>query len=268
MFGKLLKYEFKSVGTWYLALYGIVAAASVVLGLWIQTIIRRSEHQVDTFADNAPWNLEGALFVFVCIAFGILISALLISTFFLVVTRFQKSVYGRQGYLTMTLPITSHQLILSKLLTSIIWYLLAGLMVVISLIIIWVIAFIPVYHKIDILNMLHELSNIANWPVIYFVISYFTEMVMGILLAYFAISLGQLFRDHRTLLAIVFYFAIQFVLGIISFIYTFSLITAGYSELSIFPFYPSTIGIIFNILLAVAFYFGTHFIMTKKLNLQ
>lgn len=59
--------------------------------------------------------------------FGILIAALFLSTFVLVINRFRSNIYGRQGYLTMTLPVNSHQLILSKLVASLVWYFLAGI---------------------------------------------------------------------------------------------------------------------------------------------
>ena len=38
MFGKLLKYEFKSLGKWYLSLYAITGLLSLVIGFWVQTI--------------------------------------------------------------------------------------------------------------------------------------------------------------------------------------------------------------------------------------
>ncbi|MBY5034986.1 hypothetical protein K6V78_07965 [Streptococcus gallolyticus] len=271
MFGKLVKYEFKSLGKWYLALYGILTILSVVLGSWIQTIIRRSENHITTFNDN-NWNMEGTMFVLAWVAFGLLVGGLLISTFFLVVARFQKSVYGRQGYLTMTLPVTGHQIILSKLLASIIWYILAGLMLVISGFIITSIALVPIFHEIEWHIAFSELTNITYWPTIFQILFYyFTEMILGILLAYFAISLGQLFKDHRTLLAIGFYLGIQFVIGtgeMIYFVTSTAMATTQNSETFLNPFLPTPLFIIFNIILAIGFYFGTHYIMTKRLNIQ
>lgn len=270
MFEKLLKYEFKSLGKWYLGLYGIISLLSVILGVWIQTIIRRSENHIATFNDN-NWNVEGILFVLACVAFGLLIGGLFISTFFLIVTRFQKSVYGRQGYLTMTLPVTGHQIILSKLLASIIWYILAVLMLLVSGLLITSIALMPVYDELDFAHMFSELSKITSWGLLFQIaIQYFTEMIMGILLAYFAISLGQLFKDHRIVLAIVFYIGIYFVIGTVQTIhFATSAYVASMSNMeSFYPFQPDWFTFVFNILLAIGFYFGTHYIMTKRLNIQ
>lgn len=61
--------------------------------------------------------------------FQIVLQVLFLSTFVLVINRFRSNIYGRQGYLTMTLPVNSHQLILSKLVASLVWYFLAGIIV-------------------------------------------------------------------------------------------------------------------------------------------
>ena len=42
MFGKLLKYEFKSLGKWYLSLYAITGLLSLVIGFWVRTKIGRA----------------------------------------------------------------------------------------------------------------------------------------------------------------------------------------------------------------------------------
>ena len=44
-----------------------------------------------------------------------------IATIVLIVRRFAKTVFGREGYLTNTLPVSAHQLILSKLLVAFIF---------------------------------------------------------------------------------------------------------------------------------------------------
>ncbi len=52
------------------------------------------------------------------LTFGSLIAGSLLSTLLIIIKRFSKSVFGREGYLTLTLPVNSHQIILSKLLAS------------------------------------------------------------------------------------------------------------------------------------------------------
>ena len=52
-------------------------------------------------------------------------------------------------------------------------------------------------------------------------ISILIDTVMGIPLGYFAISLGQLFKDHRILLAAAFYVGLYFAVSVFQFFTSF-----------------------------------------------
>ena len=43
MFKKLLKYEFQSVGKWYLGIYIAAVVLSAVLGFWLQALALRTQ---------------------------------------------------------------------------------------------------------------------------------------------------------------------------------------------------------------------------------
>ena len=60
MFGKLLKYEFKSLGKWYLSLYAIIGLLSLVIGFWVRTITYRAEHN-SRFVEHGPATAEAWL---------------------------------------------------------------------------------------------------------------------------------------------------------------------------------------------------------------
>lgn len=260
MFGKLLKYEFKSLGKWYLSLYAIVAVLSVVIGFWVRSLVARQEQSA-----VLP-EAEGWLFGIMMFAFAMLIAGLMISTFLLVVRRFYTNVYDRQGYLTMTLPVTSHQIILSKFVAALIWYTLAGLMVFIAIFIIGSLA-IPSYVLPDLMKELQSALATSDFTILLQIFfSGLISSISGILLTYLAISLGQLFKDHRVLMAVIFYFGINFAIGVFEMIFqisTASMVVANYDSYNPLPF---TMGL--HLILIPIFYFGTHYIMTKKLNLQ
>ena len=270
MFAKLLKYEIKSIGRWYLALYAGIAVLSLVVGFWLSSIINRAQYDYYSSTDS-----EVILFGGLLVSFGVLVAALLIATFLMVANRFRTSIYGRQGYLTMTLPVDSHSLILSKLLIGTIWYLLSYIMVGISLLIIVSVVLPSTGNNWnELTDGVIQITTDMGYSAPQLILSYFVGTAYSILLVYFAISLGQLFKNARLLLAVVFYFAINFVVGIIqSFLMFFAVQSNGgmYSFLYSNTFamnsytYPA---IFFKLVLAVAFYFGTHYIMTKKINLQ
>lgn len=247
---------------------------SVIIGLWHQNLIQRTEttlsdydrgYQVGTTLANT---IEGVVLTAIIIGFAIVIAGLFLSTLFLIINRFRKNVYGRQGYLTMTLPVNSHQIILSKLTAGFVWSLLSGITTILCLLILFFIAFAPTLNEnlgeaIRALNEAYQ-EVIGMNIGLYYIIALIVGTVNSVLLIYFAISLGQLFKDHRTLLAVVFYFAINFAESILSFVLLVSM--GGYVGAPMAAY--NILTIILSILLSVGYYFGTYYIMTNKLNLQ
>ncbi|MBF0776790.1 hypothetical protein BVE84_04685 [Streptococcus azizii] len=266
MFGKLLKYEFKAVGKWYLGLYAAAISLSVIIGFWLQDFTTRPASSLTGVTSAST--VEGVLLIAILSSFAIILVGLLLSTLFLIVNRFRKNVYGRQGYLTMTLPVTNHQIILSKLTAGFIWSLLSSIATIICLLIIFSITIAPVMNEVT-GEMLQEMSKafqqLAETNLIfYYAVGLIADTVNSILLIYFAISLGQLFKDHRTLLAIVFYFAINFAQGIFSFIILLSMGGDAYTPLNTYSLFTISL----SILLSIGYYFGTYYIMSNRLNLQ
>ena len=116
MLKQLLKYEFKATKRLYFGLYLALALLSVVLGVTF-----RQEHAL---AHSTSFqNLE----VILMIVYVSVILAIAVLCFVNTIRRFYQNLLGREGYLMHTLPVTETQLILSKLLTSMVWVLCSGL---------------------------------------------------------------------------------------------------------------------------------------------
>ena len=116
MLKQLLKYEFKATKSLYFGLYLALALLSVVLGV--------SFRQENAWADNTNF---GRLEVILMVLYLSVIFAIAVLCFVSTVQRFYKNLLGREGYLMHTLPVNENQLILSKLLTSMVWVLCSGL---------------------------------------------------------------------------------------------------------------------------------------------
>ena len=243
MFWNLVRYEFKNVNKWYLALYGAVLALSVLIGAQASSL-----KSIDT-----P-NQQMIMLVFLGLVFGGLLITLSISTLILIIRRFKGSVYDRQGYLTLTLPVSEHQIILAKLLGAFIWSLASSLVFILSIYIILVLTganFLDIFS----LEYLFKFYMDSFWLS---VISFILSTVAGILCIYLAISIGQLFNEYRTALAVVAYIAIQVVLGFI----TLNLrIDFDYNWVLSFEIFK-------DLILSVGFYLGTYYILKNKVNLQ
>ena len=243
MFWNLVRYEFKNVNKWYLALYGAVLALSVLIGAQASSL-----KSIDT-----P-DQQMIMLVFLALVFGGLIITLSISTLILIIRRFKGSVYDRQGYLTLTLPVSEHQIILSKLLGAFIWSLASSLVFILSIYIILVLTganFLDIFS----LEYLFKFYMDSFWLS---VISFILSTVAGILCIYLAISIGQLFNEYRTALAVLAYIVIQTILGFVGLNLR---IDIDYNWMISFE-------IVKDLILSVAFYLGTYYILKNKVNLQ
>lgn len=112
----MLKYEFKATKRLYFGLYLALALLSVVLG-----VTSRQKHAL---AHSTSFqNLE----VILMIVYVSVILAIAVLCFVNTIQRFYQNLLGQEGYLMHTLPVNENQLILSKLLTSMVWVLCSGL---------------------------------------------------------------------------------------------------------------------------------------------
>ena len=243
MFWNLVRYEFKNVNKWYLALYGAVLALSALIGVQASSL-----KSIDT-----P-DQQMIMLVFLALVFGGLIITLSISTLILIIRRFKGSVYDRQGYLTLTLPVSEHQIILSKLLGAFIWSLASSLVFILSIYIILVLTganFLDIFS----LEYLFKFYMDSFWLS---VISFILSTVASILCIYLAISIGQLFNEYRTALAVLAYIVIQTILGFVGLNLR---IDIDYNWMISFE-------IVKDLILSVTFYLGTYYILKNKVNLQ
>ena len=243
MFWNLVRYEFKNVNKWFLALYAAVLSLSVIIGI-----------QGSTLSNTYYQDKSVVMLVFLSLVFGGLIITLSISTLILIIQRFKGSVYDRRGYLTLTLPVSEHQILSAKLLGAFVWSLTSTLVFLFSL-----------YIIIVMLNQDTYLFELAEYLLKYYqdnfwlaLISYIFNTLAGILCIYLSISIGQLFNEDRTALAVVAYIAIQIVLGFV----TLNLrIDLDYN-------WALSFGIFKDLILSVGFYLGTYYILKNKVNLQ
>ena len=125
MFWNLVRYEFKNVNKWFLALYAAVLSLSVIIGI-----------QGSTLTSTYYQDKGVVMLVFLSLVFGGLVITLSISTLILIIQRFKGSVYDRRGYLTLTLPVSEHQILSSKLLGAFVWSLASTVVFLFSLYII------------------------------------------------------------------------------------------------------------------------------------
>mgnify|MGYP000845767804 FL=1 len=261
MFWKLVKYELQSVRKWYLGIYGIAILLSIPLGLMLQKFIFVTEQ-----SHQEPSLLFFAFFTLMVFATIIVWGAIYIATIVLIVRRFAKTVFGREGYLTNTLPVSAHQLILSKLLVAFILDIISSLVILLS---IGIIAAFCLDMK-DILLATSYFGQILKeiGAFYLFIPSTILSMIAGILFYYLCISIGNLFNTNKVLMGFVAFFAIQAILFFIGFFFGLGAALTGDATYTASNNSSYIISLVQSIILIAASYFGTYYIMTKRLNLD
>ena len=61
--------------------------------------------------------------------YAIAIIGIILMTYYAVIIRYYRSIYGNEGYLTNTLPIETYEIILAKLLTFLSWFVVNGIII-------------------------------------------------------------------------------------------------------------------------------------------
>lgn len=291
MLGKLIKHEWKSTYKICGALLLFMVATTVLAGLSFHTPMWRVifEEKYQTGFVPTPLDFAGlmSLMFYILSMVGVVWGIIIYLG-----VHFYKSMYSEEGYLTHTLPVTSHQLLAGKLLIAGIWYLLVLLVMILSILSL-VFALFGVAFNAQTQGMslwrflsenmgqiMSELHRIFDFNVTGQIIMYIAMLVFGsftsIMSLYGAVTLGQLFAKHRVMMSIVSYFAISMVTQIVTSIVTMPVTIASTRRMiehpgtvTTMPTVPtSLISLAVSIGLAVVLYFVSNYIITRKLNLE
>lgn len=289
MLGKLLKHEWKC--TWKVGCMMLLGLVLVSFFGWFsfQAPMWKSMAN-DTYYDGiSMWDLFsiGTLFMYIIMLIGLNYGIIIYMG-----VRFYKTMYTDEGYLTHTLPVSKHQILVSKILNSGLWYVLMELGVILSVFVLvfsMIGAFIPdgyswadlwreIEPEMDYVNeMFREVfgMSVNGYFGMTLVVSLITPFCTIIVL-FGAISMGQLFTKHRVLMAILSYVGIMIVASIIS-----SMVQSAFSASQMMMNYATGnalaggymnmtmwVSTIFSVVEAVILYFVSYYVTSKKLNME
>ena len=265
MLGKLIKYDLKNAARIFLLVHGIYLFICIILRLLVMNPLDFS----------APSRLLITPLTLIVVLFIFLLTAMTLTTSLLIALRFYRNLFSKEGYLSWTLPAAPSTHLLAKFLSG---YLIAAADIIIIaagiLVLVTGSNVADAYRQIapDMEKVLGiTLGSYALKLFLFTVIFTFTSIVQ----IYFCIALGQLFQEHRVLLAIAFYFLAGFGVQILT---TSLLLITGLIRPQMFAdSYSFNIGRytdilylitgILSIILAVIEYMVTNYIMKRKINL-
>ncbi|MCL2587974.1 MAG: hypothetical protein FWD84_01050 [Oscillospiraceae bacterium] len=244
MLAKLVKYEFLATSRLIFPAY----IGALLFGLILRPAT--SNAAFDGFFLNA------STFFFVVSIF-----AVVILTFVIIVRRFSSSMFKDEGYLTHTLPVSVDALIWAKLIAAIGWTLLGIVIISFSTWFVtsglwWNTLSLPhyVWQEIE-----HGLPYGLAGLLMFF--SGLLFLPVGILSLYCALSIGQMVKRFKVLLAIVVFFSASFVLSFVTEELNFAI--RHQSDLLI-----AGVVFLYYLLQGTLFYFATRWVLRRRLNLE
>ena len=268
MLGKLMKHELRATSRTMLPLLLLTLLLSVFLRIAMAVMPRT----------DAP--IVGVLYGLLITAFVLAIIGTAVFSVVLMVVRFHKNLMTDEGYLMFTLPVSVHQLLWSKLLVSLLWFIAVFFVDALAIL-------LTVYENGMFAGLPEFLRNVFETMNRYYAFNgllyslellgvLLVSMVTACLMFYAPIAIGNSFAAHKTLLSVVFYFVIQTVLQIVSLFGIAGAVNAVTPLLS-----PAildnaakmahlvfTSALAYSLVVGAALYVLTWFMLRRRLNLQ
>ncbi len=262
MLGKLLKHEFKATARFFLPLF---IAALIMTPV---TRLITSIHIFDGYLAIIPGLFTG-IYILILLAIAVV-------SYVIIIIRFYRNMVTDEGYLMHTLPVKASQHIWSKTLIACFWTIVSFAVIFLSLF-----AFFATPDRISTLStefskfitmVQNELgAGVYTTFVIEIIILTIVGLFSNAFYVYASIAIGQVISRHRIIGA----FAAAIVLNIINQILSTVLlvpimlttgINAASPKIMANAYIPASI--VFTIIITIAYYCITNYVMTKKLNLE
>jgi hypothetical protein len=279
MFGKLVKHEFR-------------ATRRIVPFVWLGTIVMAVLNLI-TGRIGIDWLFATSLIFLVILAV-----AQVILTYAVIITRYYRSLYSDEGYLTHTLPVRPSRVLASKTLVSFAWMISS---VVMALVVVVVIATtIGSKNGYTLSQMYQEFRAAFTFTdgqialgIGLFVIYAIYALLLQLAQIFFAISFGSQAVFHKLSIAapIIFYLVFNFALEMIMLVATiflpigvemqldangmpdsFSLVARGMFDLIRNPEQPQVVfglgGIILSVFAMAGLFYGSYLLIKKHTSLR
>jgi len=277
MLGKLMKHEFRATARIMLPVMGAMVALALLANLSIRGLAGK--------LSDVP--MLRILFVLIIIFFGVAVVATAVMSLVIMVSRFYRNLLKDEGYLMFTLPVSVHELIWSKLIVSLVWFLGTGLLI---FLVMTLMALNLSHTNLQmILEQFPSWSEISRWldetGIRGRLVTLLVQGVLGTLIGIFAVclhfyasmALGHMFSKDKVLLSIVFFVGISFAFNLMEMGY--GIVGFGFSDLENIDMenardglaFVSTViwhGIALSAVQAAVMYLATFLGLKKGLNLE
>ena len=289
MLKKLMKHDFRALSRTLFPLQIGVLGGGLLATLLTALTIRLGENSSSVGSSALLRQIVMGISAMASVLIGVAVMASALVTLLLICNHFYRSFLGDEGYLTFTLPVPTSKLIWSKLLTGMLWTLINGVVIMVTLLIFSVFGTtsnsiangeVLQAFRMFFTDILPQASQYVNVPIaaIETIIVGILGLASQMLEIYFAIVVGgQVAKKHRILAAIGMYLLINMGVGIISSVFM-SLVTFGEGAASLALNSAQEVGTFMTTIfgwygvlfagLSVLFFLLSKSILKKNLNLQ
>ncbi len=271
MLGKLLKYEIKATGRIFLPLYAVLFLFAIITRIFNPGAGFNSEFQ----AGSGAMQITGGIMM---AAYVSIIVAIFVVTVVMMIQRFYKNLLSDEGYLMFTLPVRPWKHIASKLIVSVLWIVVSGIVTMLSVAVLvstWELwkAIPDAFAKL--IEMINQYFGASGyWFGLEMLLLMLTSLVLGILLIYAAIALGHLFTRHRTLFGLGAFLALntvsQWIIATVGKIIgeTYPALFTGFTTDLAANHWLLWLGVFSNLVFGTAYFAITNYVLSKRLNLE
>lgn len=205
MLKKLIKHEFRATSR---------VMWPVFAGMLLLTALVRLSFVL--LADDVHW-LVNLFAILIVILFVFMLLMLALAPLALTAERWRDHVLRDEGYLTLTLPVSVHELLLSKLIVSAVWYAAAFVVALVALL--FSVVVLPDFLLGSMFSAFFEADGATKGHILLIALELLGNFVFVVsaaaLMVYAAYSIGFAAKAHKTLLTgllvAAFFLAAQFV---------------------------------------------------------
>ena len=289
MLGKVIKYEWKKVGKVGLILFLTILAVTVLEGVIVRMPFVMDAFSVEKMnryhARQQNVITEIGLIVSL-VMYALLVAGCLYGLLIYLTVRFYKTMFTAKGYLTHTLPVKPHQLLLSKLFVGGMWYIIIQLAGLVSFVVVVILFGATMYQGVysdaglmDVWLSLWEaiaaligeygveMVPLAAIPVWLIIIAPFTVVMM----LFGSFTVGQLAPKGKVVIGIATYAGVMIVNGLLTFFVqiAMNIICPPTYENIVMYFVGQYISpVVVSLIIGIVMYIVSHLIISKHLNLD
>lgn len=268
MFLKVFKYDFKALIYKYLPVLAILPVLAVIVRL-----VNLIGYDDNVFFLLLKMGVNGFFILGCCF--------ISIYTIVICIVRYAKSLFKDQGYLTHTLPVTKHSLLLSHLLADFLMQIISFLVLMVCCVIaylnsmLWEVLIQAFQEMFKVAMTEEEIIRLLAGPTILMLLCMLFSSFQSLFVIYTGIAIGHAFAKNKGILSVIFCIALNYAIGI-----GLTIVISLYGLLSrnfyfetpqdIINYLNGYLGIILAICIVICLvgYFVDIYLMQKKLNLE